>query len=108
MASKTDSTKRTWETFVRRPEQLVEGVEIPLVLLDLTPGPRKYAIRHVVAILDRRFDAFPDADALWVRSAVGVRLPSPYAIRIVRELPAELPGVPYRDVFEALRRAGND
>lgn len=101
------SANRTWETFVRSPEQLKEGVEIPLVLLDLTPGRRKYAIRHVVAILDRRPDAFPDGDTVWVRSSVGVRLPSPYAIRIVRELPAELPGRPYRDVFEALGRAAN-
>lgn len=99
--------KRTWETFVRSPEQLKEGVPIPLVLLDLTPGPRKYAMRHVLAVIDRRPDAFSDGDTLWVRSSVGVRLPSPYAMRIVRELPAELPGVPYHDVFEALRRAGN-
>jgi len=107
MASKSARATRTWETFVRRPEQLHEGVEIPLVLLDLTPGPRKYAVRHVMAILDRRPDAVPDGDILWVRSSVGVRLPSPYAIRIVRELPAELPGVPYHDVFDALRRAAS-
>ncbi len=100
-------TKRTWETFVRSLEPLKEGVPIPLVLVDLTPGLRKYTIRHVMALIDRRLDAFPDGDTLWVRSPVGVRLPSPYAIRIVRELPAELPGVPYHDVFEALRRAGN-
>ncbi len=97
--------KRTWETFVRRPEQLKEGAEIPLVLLDLTAGPRKYAIRHVMAIIDRRLDAFPDGDVLWVRSSVGVRLPSPYVIRIVRELPTELPGRPYHDVYDALRHA---
>ncbi len=100
-------TKRTWETFVRSLEPLKEGVPIPLVLVDLTPGLRKYTIRHVMALIDRRLDAFPDGDTLWVRSPVGVRLPSPYAIRIVRELPAELPGVPYHDVFEALQRAGN-
>ncbi len=107
MALKSASATRTWETFVRRPEQLQEGIEIPLVLLDLTPGPRRYAIRHVMAILDRRPDAFPDGDTLWVRSSVGVRLPSPYAIRIMRDLPAELPGVPYHDVFDALRRAAS-
>jgi len=96
----------TWETFVRRAEQLREGVELPLVLLDLTPGPRKYGVHHVMAILARHPEASPDADLLWVRSPVGVRLRDPYAIRIVRELPGELPGVPYRDVFEALRQAG--
>ena len=105
MASKTP--KREWESFVRSPEHLREGVEIPLILHDLTPGRRKYAVRHVIAVVDRRPDALPNADTLWVRSSVGVRLQSPYAIRIVRELPAELPGTPYYDVFQALRRAGD-
>ncbi len=100
-------TKRVWETFVRSPEQLKEGVPIALVLIDLAPGIRKYSLRHVTAVIDRRPDAFPDGDKLWVRSPVGVRLSSPYAMRIVRELPAELPGVPYHDFFEALRLAGN-
>jgi hypothetical protein len=92
---------------MRSPEQLQEGAPIPLVLVDLTPGPRKYALRHVLAVIDKRPDAFPDGETLWVRTPVGVRLGSPYAMRIVRELPAELPGVPYHDVFEALRQAGH-
>ena len=104
MASKTD--KREWETFVRNPDYLKEGTEIPLVLIDLTPGRRKYAVRHAMAIVSRRPEN-PDADILWVRSSVGVRLPEPYAIRIVRELPSELPGVPYRDVFQALLRVSH-
>jgi hypothetical protein len=98
-------TRREWETFVRSAEQLKEGAPIPLVLVDLTPGPQKYALRHVVALIDQRPDAFPDGHTLWVRTPVGVRLPSPYAMRIVRDLPAELPGVPYHDVFEALKQA---
>jgi hypothetical protein len=105
MASKTP--KREWESFVRSPEYLKEGVEIPLILHDLTPGRRKYAVRHVIAVVDRQSDALSDADTLWVRSSVGVRLQSPYSIRIVRELPAELPGTPYYDVFQALGRAGD-
>ena len=100
-------TRRAFETFVRSAGELTEGTPIPLVLVDLAPGPRKYALRHVVAVIDRRPDAFPDGDIVWVRTPVGVRLPSPYAMRIVRELPAELPGTPYHDVFEALRQAGH-
>ena len=98
---------RVWETFVRNREQLKEGVPIPLVLVDLTPGPRKYGLRHAVVVIDRRPDAFPDGETLWVRTPVGVRLSSPYAMRIVRELPSELPGIGYHDVFDALRDAGN-
>jgi len=99
-------TKR-WETFVRSREQLQEGVPIPLILVDLTPGPRKYALRHAVVVLDRRPEASAGGDVLWVRTPVGVRLSAPYAMRIVRELPSELPGVGYRDAFEALRVAAN-
>ena len=100
-------TKRAWETFVRSREQLQEGVPIPLILVDLTPGPRKYALRHAVVVIDRRQEATAGGDVLWVRTPVGVRLSAPYAMRIVRELPSELPGVGYRDVFEALRVAAN-
>jgi hypothetical protein len=99
--------RRTWETFVRSRAQLEEGVPIPLFLVDLTPGPRKYALRHAVVVIDRRLDSLPDGDVLWVRTPVGVKLETPYAMRIVRELPPELPGVGYRDAFEALRAAGN-
>lgn len=101
------STQRVWETFVRSQDQLKEGVAIPLVLVDLAPGPRKYGVRHAMVLLDRRRDAFPDGDTLWVRTPVGVRLSSPYAMRLVRELPSELPGIGYHDFFEALRAAGN-
>jgi len=98
--------KRVWETFVRNREQLKEGAPIPLILVDLAPGPRKYALRHAVVVIGRP-GAFPEGDTLWVRTPVGVRLSSPYAMRVVRELPSELPGVGYHDVFEALRAAGN-
>jgi len=100
-------TKRVWETFVRTPDQLREGAPVAMVLIDLAPGPRKYALRHAVVIVDRRQDAWPGADVLWVRTPVGVKLPTPYALRVVRELPSELPGVGYRDAFEALRAAAN-
>ncbi len=100
-------TRRVWETFVRNQEELKEGVPISLILIDLAPGPRKYGLRHAVVVIDRRPDAFPEGETLWVRTPVGVRLASPYAMSIVRELPSELPGVGYHDAFEALRIAGN-
>lgn len=98
--------ERLWETFVRRPDELQEGVEIPMMIRDLTPGPRKYGVRHVVAQISRSPGALSDSEPLWVRSTVGVRLDQPWAIKVLRELPLELPGEPYRDFYEALRRAG--
>jgi hypothetical protein len=100
-------TKRNWETFVRSPDQLKEGVPIPVVLVDLSGGIRKYSLRHAVVVIDRRSEALPEGDVLWVRTPVGVKLSTPYAMRIVRELPSELPGIGYGDVFEALHVAAN-
>lgn len=103
MAS-TDKGK-IWETFVRRPTDLKEGVETPLVLRDLNPGCQKYGMRHVVAIVSQKKEELLEMDVLQVRTVVGVLLPEPRGIRILRELPIELPGQPYRDFFEALRAA---
>jgi len=96
--------RRLWETFLRRPGDLREGVEIPLVLRDLNPGRKKYGMRHVVAIINRQADA-PDSDELQVRTVVGVLLPERWSIKILRDLPIELPGKPYQDFFKALGAA---
>ena len=92
-----------WETFVRRPGDLKEEVEIPLVLRDLTPGRRKYRWCHVVAVVSRRPEELRSMDTLRVRTVVGVLLPEPLGVRILRELPIELSGSPYRDFFQALK-----
>jgi len=88
---------------VRRPGDLKEGLEMPMVLRDLTPGKKKYQMRHVVAFLRR--DPLDNEDLLRVRTVVGVLLPETWGVRIVRELPAELPGRPYHDFYDALRNA---
>lgn len=98
---------KIWETFLRRPGDLQEGAEIPLALRDLNPGRKKYQIRHVVAIVSRKADRLPGMDRLQVRTTVGVLLPEPWHIKIVRDLPIEVPGQPYRDFFESLRTAAN-
>jgi hypothetical protein len=104
MASKTE--KQVWETFVRRPGDLKEGDEIPMVLRDLTPGRKKYRMRHVVAAL--RSDAQEAMDLLRVRTVVGVQLPETWGIKILRDLPIELQGKPYRDFYEALKAAARN
>jgi hypothetical protein len=104
MASKTE--KQVWETFVRRPGDLKEGDEIPMVLRDLTPGRKKYRMRHVVAALRR--DAQEAMDLLRVRTVVGVQLPETWGIKILRDLPIELQGKPYRDFYEALKAAARN
>ena len=99
------SERRTWETFVRKPSELKEGVELPLVLRDLSPGRKKYSMRHVVATLSRDPQDFPQMDSLYVRTVVGVRLPETWWINILRYLPIELPGKPYHDFFASLNDA---
>ncbi|MGE5302133.1 MAG: phenylphosphate carboxylase subunit gamma [Alphaproteobacteria bacterium] len=101
MASKTE--KQVWETFVRRPGDLKEGDEISMALRDLTPGRKKYRMRHVVATLRR--DAREGMDLLRVRTVVGVQLPETWGVRILRDLPIEIQGKPYRDFYQALKAA---
>ncbi len=103
MASTTE--RKIWETFVRRPGELKEGVEIPLVLRDLGPGRRKYRMRHVMAVVSLRPDEDSDMDELRVRTVVGVLLPESWRVKITKELPVEIPGEPYRDFYEALKSA---
>ena len=103
MASTTE--RKIWETFVRRPGELREGVEIPLVLRDLGPGRRKYCLRHVLAVVSRDPDDLPNMDELKVRTVVGVLLPDTWGVKIIKVLPVEIPGQPYRDFYEALKSA---
>ncbi len=103
MASKTE--KQTWETFVRRPGDLKEGEQVPMVLRDLTPGKKKYQMRHVVAVASRKPGDIASMDQLQIRTVVGILLPETWGVKIVRDLPIELPGRPYHDFYDALRNA---
>ncbi len=102
-----DSTiePNVWETFVRRPSDLEEDTEIPLILRNLNPGPRKYAMRHVIGIVSRNPEKLANMDKLLVRTRVGAQLPDTLGIKILSDLPVELPGLPYHDCFAALRAA---
>jgi hypothetical protein len=62
-------------------------------------------MRHVIAVITLRTPEMAGMDQLRVRTVVGVLLPETYAIKIIRDLPIELPGEPYHDFFGALRRA---
>ncbi len=89
-----------YECFVRRLKELQEDRQVVLTLRDLSPGRRKYQARIVRAVLSRSPDALSGWDKLWVRSAVGVKDPQPWRIKIVEELGDSLPGKPYGDIFE--------
>ena len=107
MASKNET--QLWETFVRRPGDLKEGVEIPMVIRDLRPGRKKYQMRHVIAVVSRQTPGTAgETDELRIRTVVGVLLPETYAIDILRDLPMELPGIPYHDFYQALKRAATE
>jgi hypothetical protein len=102
----TINERDCWETFVRRPGELTEGAEIPLVIRDLRAGRKKYRMRHVVATISRDARELARMDTLYVRTVVGVRLAEPWGIKILRDLPIEISGEPYQDFFAALRSAG--
>lgn len=89
-----------YECFVRRHEDLQEGQEVVLTLRDLSPGLRKYDARIARVTVSRSPDALEHWDKLWVRSAVGVKDPQPWGIKVLEELGDSLPGRPYADIFE--------
>ncbi len=90
-----------YECFVKRLEDVKENRQLILTLRDLSAGPRKYDARIVRALVSRAPDALAHWDQLWVRSAVGVKDPQPWGVKVVEELGDSLPGRPYTDIFEA-------
>lgn len=88
-----------WQTFVRRFDDLQEG-RAELFIKDLTPGPRKYDTKHVIADIARSRETYPEP--LWVRSESGAKAPAPWSMRILEVLPEWVEGHPYEDVFNAI------
>lgn len=78
--------KKEYVTFVKRLEDLEEGKENDIVVKDLTPGPRKYEAHRVKAIVSSSTEKMADSDTLWVRFAMGVLHPKPWAIKIIQEI----------------------
>ena len=76
-----------------------------MALRDLRPGKKKYQMRHVIAVVSRKPEDMGSMDTLRVRTVVGVLLSETWGIRILKDLPTELPGRPYHDFYEALRKA---
>ncbi len=95
-----------FETFVRDLADLRVGEEMGLALRDLAPGRRKYLARHVVGVVTR--EPSDGSVPLRVRSTVGNVVPGDWYVRVLRALPQRLPGEPYGDAFEGLRRAAED
>ncbi len=98
--------KPRFETFVREVSDLRVGEEIGLALRDLAPGRRKYLARHVVGVVTR--ERSEGTEPLRVRSTVGNVVPGEWHVRVVRPLPQRLPGEPYSDAYEALKRAAEE
>lgn len=98
----SSSEPPVWDTFVRRPGDVRCGVEAPMVLRDLRPGRAKYGLRHVVGVVH---EGDGPGDKLLVRTVVGVALPGAYTVEILRDLPQEIAGTPYRDFYAALQQA---
>jgi hypothetical protein len=95
--------KREYQTFVRQFKDLKEGQQ-ELFIKDLTPGPRKYDTRHVLAELASRPEKMPDGDILRIRSESGILHPRPWAIKVLKELPESVASQPWQDVFKAAGR----
>ena len=94
---------KEWQTFVRKFEDMKEG-EVELFIKDLTPGPRKYDTKHVIARVAKKKDAVPGGDLLWLRSEAGFKSSEPWYMAILEELPETVPGGPHEDVLAIIER----
>jgi hypothetical protein len=97
-----------FEAFIARLDQVRDDVDIALVLRDLTPGRRKYLAQNVVARISHEPDCPEGYVALRVRSPVGREISGPWWVRIVRVLPARLPGSAYSSADKALQAEASD
>lgn len=97
--------KKEYLAFVRNPQEIPEQQEVEIVIKDLTPGRSKYDTRRVRAILSQFPEKLAGADTLWLRSLLGAPYPGPWAIKIVRELEAYVPGEPYQ-LYDAVTIPG--
>ncbi|MBW2056661.1 MAG: hypothetical protein JRH07_01075 [Deltaproteobacteria bacterium] len=91
-----------YQTFVRRFSDLHPGKHV-IFIKDLTPGPRKYDTRLVLAELSDRGEDIASWDRLWLRSEAGRLSEHPWAIRILKEMGETIRGRPYEDVFSLTR-----
>jgi hypothetical protein len=93
--------KKEYSTTVNRFNDLPDGGEIELLIRDLTPGPRKYDARKVLAKVGSSADKIPDGDVLWLRSMVGNKLEKPWTIKILRQLDDDtIHSSPYAEMFK--------
>jgi hypothetical protein len=94
---------KEWQTFVRRFSDMQEG-ERELFIKDLTPGKRKYDTKHVIGLVAKEKSGLKDPDTLWLRGESGEKSRKPWYISIRQELEEWVPGKPYEDVLEVLKK----
>jgi hypothetical protein len=95
---------KEYQTFVEYVDALPEGKDIVLGIHDLTPGRQKYDMQIVKAKIYRSMDKEPGADVLWLRTLAGALHPKPWAMKIVESLGDSLPGYPYGEIPESLKK----
>lgn len=95
---------KEWQTFLRKFRDMKEG-EVELFIKDLTPGPRKYDTKHVMARVSKKKGPKFKGDILWLRSEAGFMDPKPWYMTIIKELPEWIRGRPWEDVLDLIERA---
>ncbi len=63
------------------PQEIPQGVEIELDIIDLAPGARKYETLYVKGIVSSQ--TLPGGDVLWLRNELGHLNPHPWSIKIL-------------------------
>lgn len=95
--------KYRWQTFVRKFDDLNEG-KVELFIKDLTPGPRKYDTKHVIAEVAKSSQNPNGGEPLLVRGESGLASSETWYIKIIEDLPVWVYGHPHGNVFEAMEK----
>ena len=90
--------KKQYMALIENPEAITAAQELTLTIRDLTEGRHKYEAYHVVATVYPT--AVADADVLVVRHGNGRLWPSPWSIKITKEIDEFTPGRPYAGVVD--------
>lgn len=79
---------KQYDCFVDEPEKLSDGMEMELVIRDLTPGKNKYDSKYVRAKILSPHNKLPGSGVLFVRSRNGQLQKKQWLINVLEELGA--------------------
>ena len=95
MKGSEEGMGKQYDAFLAEPGSMPEGQPIRLFIRDLTPGPRKYNVCFVRAVVSSSPGSSPGNDTLQLRSLDGKMHSRVLFIKILEDLGNCISGTPY-------------